>query len=75
MTDLFAKALEAARKLSPEQQDEIARAILHLTGSEGAPEVMEPEHLAAVLEGLDQVKSGQLASDADVEAALRRFAP
>ena len=75
MTDLFAKALEAARKLSPEQQDEIARAILHLAGSEGAAEAIEPEHLAALLEGLGQAKSRQFASDADVEAALRRFAP
>lgn len=34
MTKLLENAIEAARRLSPERQDEIARAILALTGEE-----------------------------------------
>lgn len=75
MTELFKKALEAARTLSAEMQDDIARAILHLAGGEGVPETVDPQHLTAVLEGLAQAKAGQLASEADVEAAFRRFDP
>ena len=73
MTKLLEKALEAVRQLPPDSQDEIARAMLTLTGNEGEPEEIEPEHLPAVLEGLSQAKRRQFATDAEVEAAFRRF--
>lgn len=41
--------------------------------NEPEPEVIDPAHLLAVLEGLAQVRSGNYASAADVEAAFRRF--
>ena len=69
------QALEAVRALPADTQDEIARTMLALVGSEGEPEPIDPAHLAAVLEGLAQAKRGQLASDAEVEAAFRRFDP
>ena len=59
------------RTLSSENQDEIARAMLHLTHSE--PEIVDPAHLPAILEGLSQAKSGKYASAAEVEAVFRRF--
>jgi hypothetical protein len=67
------KALEAVRQLSPDSQDQIARAMLTLAGNEEEPEEIDPAHLSAVLEGLAQAKRREFASDAEVEAALRRF--
>jgi len=73
MTKLLEKALEAVRRLPPDSQDEIARAMLTLTGNDGEPEEIEPAHLPAVLEGLSQAKRRLFATDAEVEAAFRRF--
>ena len=72
MTKLLEKALEAVRKLPPDSQDEIALAMLSLA-DEGEPEDIDPAHLPAVLEGLAQAKRREFASDADIEAAFRRF--
>jgi hypothetical protein len=73
MTKLLDQALEAVRRLPPESQDEIAREMLHLSGLQQEPEPLDPDHLAAVLEGLAQHDHGQHASDREVEAAFRRF--
>jgi len=72
MTKLLEEALEAVRRLPPESQDEIARAMRHLAG-EGAPEPVPPARLAAVFEGLAQAKRGEFVGDREVEAAFRRF--
>jgi hypothetical protein len=73
MTKLLEKALEAVRKLPTGSQDEIARAMLQLADRGGEPEAVDPAHLQAVLEGLAQATRGEFASDAEVEAAFRRF--
>ena len=73
MTKLLQKALEAVRLLPPENQDEIARAMLALARDESEPEELDPARLADVLEGLAQAKRREFASDAEVEAAFRRF--
>jgi hypothetical protein len=73
MTKLLEKALETVRQLPSATQDEIARAMLTLAGDEGEPEEIDPAHLPAVLEGLAQAKRREFASDAEVEAAFRRF--
>jgi hypothetical protein len=73
MTKLLEKALHAVRQLPADSQDEIARAMLALTGDAGEPEEIDPAHLSAVLEGLAQANLRQFASDAEVEAAFRRF--
>ena len=73
MTKLLEKALEAVRRLPPDSQDQIALAMLSLSGKEGEPEEVDPAHLPAVLEGLAQAKRRQFATDAEVEAAFRRF--
>jgi len=72
MTKLLNKALEAVRRLSPEDQDEIARAMLSLA-RQGEPEVIDPAHLPDILEALAEAERGEFASDAEVEAAFRRF--
>jgi hypothetical protein len=73
MTKLLEKALEAVRRLPPDSQDQIALAMLSLSGKGGEPEEVEPTHLSAVLEGLAQAKHRQFSTDAEVEAAFRRF--
>jgi len=73
MTRLLEQALEVVSRLSPEGQDEIARAMLRLAGSDGEPEEIDAAHLPAVLEGLVQARRREFASDAEVEAAFRRF--
>ena len=75
MTKLLEKAVEAVRKLPPGEQDGIAHAMLRFAQNDGEPENIDPAHLPAILRGLAQAKRGQLASDAEVEAALGRFDP
>jgi hypothetical protein len=72
MTKLLEEALEAVRRLPPDCQDKIALAMLSLSG-EGEPEEVDPAHLPDVLAGLAQAKRRQFATDAEVEAAFRRF--
>ena len=69
MTKLLERALEAVRRLPPDSQDEVARAMLNLAGNEGESEPIDPEHLPDVLESLAQAKRRQFATDAEVEAA------
>jgi len=73
MTKLLERALEEVRRLPSEAQDEIACAMLTLAAAGSQPEEIDAAHLPAVLEGLAQARRGYLASDAEVEAAFRRF--
>jgi hypothetical protein len=73
MTDLLKRAVEAVRQLPPEAQDEIALTMLDIAANREEPEPLAPEHLARVLEGLSQARRREFASDAEVEAAFRRF--
>jgi len=73
MTKLLEKALQAVRQLPPDSQDEIARAMLTLAGDEGEPEPIDPAHLQDVMQSLAQAQRKQFATDAEVEAAFRRF--
>ncbi len=52
-----------------------SRAMQSLSGGEAEPEEIEPAHLSDVLESLAQAKRREFATDAEVEAAYRRFAP
>jgi hypothetical protein len=73
MTKLLERAFEAVTRLPPDIQDEIARAMLRLAERDGEPEEIEAAHLPAVLEGLAQAQRREFASDAEIEAAFRRF--
>ena len=73
MTKLLEKALEAVRRLPPDGQNEIALAMLALSGNEGEPEDVDPAHLPAVLEGFAQAKRREFATESEIEAAFRRF--
>jgi DNA-binding transcriptional regulator YdaS (Cro superfamily) len=73
MTKLLEQALETVRRLPATAQDEIARAMLTLAGDEGEPEAIDPTHLPDVLDSLAQARRHEFATDAEVEAAFRRF--
>jgi hypothetical protein len=73
MTKLLEKALEVVRQLPPDGQDEIARAMLTLAGDEAELEEIDLAHLPDVLESLAQARRREFATDAEVEAAFRRF--
>ena len=76
MTKLLERALETVRRLPPADQDDIALAMMSLARTDGeAPEAIDPAHLPDLLEGLAQARRGAFASDAEVEAAFRRFGP
>ena len=71
MSTLLDQAVATVRALPPDEQDEIAKAMLALAGAD--PEPIDDAHLPAVLEGLAQARRRELASPAEVEAAFRRF--
>ncbi len=73
MTKLLEQALEVVRRLPAEKQDEIARAMLALVDAHRQPESIDPSHLTDVQESLAQAKRLEFATDAQVEAAFRRF--
>jgi hypothetical protein len=75
MTKLLEQAVEAVRRLPSESQDEIARTMLHLAAGDGEPEQVDAADLSAVLEGLAQARRREFSTDAEVEAAFRRFDP
>jgi hypothetical protein len=73
MTKLLEEALEAVRRLPPDGQDSIARAMLTLAGGNSAPDTIDPAHLADVLDGLAEAERGEFASDDEVQVAFGRL--
>ncbi|GJD60485.1 hypothetical protein [Methylobacterium frigidaeris] len=74
MTELLRQALAALQAMPPEEQDDLARALLAYT-HDGEPDDIEPEHLDAVLDGMAQATRGEFAEgDAHdiVKAAFSR---
>jgi hypothetical protein len=69
MTKLFEQAIEAARKLPPEEQDDIARATMQLAGaSDVAPVPLTSEEREAIARSKAADARGEFASDDEVRA-------
>lgn len=69
MTELLKKAIEAARKLSAAEQDDIARAILELAGSGDAePVELTDEERQAIARSKEAAARGEFATDEQVRA-------
>jgi hypothetical protein len=66
MTTLLNRAMEAARALPPEEQDEIARLVLQLARGEGPPIALTPEERAAIAESRAAAARGEFATDNEV---------
>ena len=68
MTKLLDRALEAARSLPSEAQDDIARVVLQLIGDEAVPVKLSPDEQAAIAASKEAAARGEFATDAQVRA-------
>jgi hypothetical protein len=68
MTKLLERAVEAARSLPPETQDEIARVVLQLAGHEGFAVRLTEDERAALARSRAAAERGDFASDEEVRA-------
>ena len=70
MTKLLDDALRAVRNLPPDEQDNIARAVLRLTGTHYEPAVaLSVDERAAIAASKSAAARGEFASDEQVRAA------
>ena len=69
MTKLFDQAVEAVRRLPPRDQDDIARALLQLAGSDASAVVpLSPSEREAIARSKTAAARGELATDEQVRA-------
>jgi hypothetical protein len=68
MTKLLAQAMEAVRLMSPGDQDEIARIIILLAGSDVAAVPLSVEERDAIARSKAAAGRGEFASDEQVQA-------
>ena len=68
MTDLLEQAIARVRTLSPETQDDVARAMLAVLDDEQSPVVLSPEEKASFAKSLAQAARGEFASDERLRA-------
>lgn len=68
MTKLLDQAVEAARALPPELQDDIARLVFQLAGNEEPPVILSAEERAALDLSKAAVARGEFATDEQVRA-------
>jgi len=70
MTKLLDQALQVARSLPSDAQDDIARVVLQLAGVDDAPPVaLSADERAAVAASKDAAARGEFATDAQVRAS------
>jgi len=69
MTKLLEQAVEAARRLPPESQDEIARVVSQLAGDDELAVALTDDERAALARSKDAAQRGEFASDQEVRAA------
>ncbi len=74
MTKLLDRAVEAARNLPPDTQDEIARLVLQLAGNEEPPFVLTAEERAAIASSKEAAARGEFVTDEQVRAAWAKHA-
>lgn len=68
MTKLLDQALEIARALPADAQDDIARIVLQLAGSDSAPIALSTEERTAIKESKAAAAKGEFATDEQVRA-------
>jgi hypothetical protein len=67
MTKLLEQALQAARNLPSEVQDDIARVVLQLAGADDSPPVpLTNDERAAIARSKEDAARGEFATDAQV---------
>lgn len=73
MTKLLENAIEAARKLTPAEQDEIALAILSLASSSDGLVPLSADERAAIERSRSAAANQNFASDAEVDAVWAKY--
>ena len=74
MTKLLDRALQVARSLPSDAQDDIARVVLQLAGADDTPPVvLSNDEQAAIARSKDAAARGEFASDAEVRAAWAKY--
>jgi hypothetical protein len=74
MTKLLDTALEAARRLAPAAQDDIARVVLLLAGTDDTQVVtLSPEECAAIAASKAAVARGEFATDDQVRTVWAKY--
>jgi hypothetical protein len=68
MTALLDHAIKRVRALPPEDQDEMARVLLRMTGVDDDVYVLNPEEQASLEKSLEEAERGAFASDEQVRA-------
>lgn len=68
MTELLDRAIEAARGMSPEMQDELARMLLQFAGEDQPMIQLTAEEESSFEESLAQAERGEFATDDEVRA-------
>ena len=68
MTRLLNQALEAARRLPSDAQDDIARVVLQLAGSDAAPIALSADEREAIAKSKAAAARGEFATEEQVEA-------
>jgi len=74
VTKLLDRAVEAARNLPPDAQDEIARLVLQLAGNEEPPIALTAEERATIALSKKAAARGEFATDEQVRAAWAKHA-
>jgi len=74
MTKLLEQALEIARKLPADAQDDIARVVLQLAGAEDAPPIeLSDDEQAAIARSKAAAARGEFATDDQVRAVWAKY--
>ena len=74
MTKLLEQALQVARELPSEAQDDIARIILQLAGADdAAPVALSSDERAAIAASKEAAARGEFATDEQVRAAWAKY--
>ena len=73
MTKLLDRAIEAARRLPPDEQDSIACAIMQLAGVNDAIASLTPEEREAVARSKAAAIRGEFATDEEVRAVWANY--
>ena len=68
MTKLFDQAVAAVRALPPDAQDDIARVLFQLAGTDAEPVALSAEERAAMAASKAAAARGEFASDEQVRA-------
>jgi hypothetical protein len=75
MTKLLEQAIEAASRLSPEEQDEIARTIFEIVhGTSDEVYVLSEEERVAINVARAQIARGEFATEEEIEAVFKKYA-